>query len=375
MATRKKTAQHPPPSQLTDQEQRQESARPEPAQEPQGQTSELSTQRQADTGDPRMDVKSQVATILIEAMEKGNTPWQKPWKTSALIPTNPTSNNAYRGINRLLLALSGANRASNLWMTYKQAEANGWQVKRGEKGTMIVKVVELAPHEKDQGASAGATSGAGAGPASNDEQRKRFTLKRYSVFNAEQIEGMPQAEQDAERSFDPVEKAEAVVRALTERTGLIVIHGGNQACYDPSLDEVRLPPAKAFKSQYDLWATKMHECAHSTMHAKRLDRAEAYAKRWGDSAYALEELTAEISSAMLAAETGVPMSQEPAHLQNHASYLRSWIKAIENDPMAIFTAAKNADRICEYMLGLERQMTAAEPHKEWIEEYDNARRA
>jgi len=119
----------------------------------------------------------------------------------------------------------------------------------------------------------------------------------------------------------------------------------------------------------------MHECAHSTMHAKRLNRTEAYAKRWGDSAYALEELTAEISSAMLSAETGVPMSQDPAHLQNHASYLRGWIKAIESDPMAIFTAAKNADRICEYMLGLERQMTAMAPHKEWIEEYDNARRA
>jgi len=103
---------------------------------------------------------------------------------------------------------------------------------------------------------------------------------------------------------------------------------------------------------------KMHECAHSTMAAHRLNRTEAYAKRRGDSACALEELAAEIPSAMLSAETGVPMSQDHARVSNHAGHLRGWIKAIENDPRAIFTAAKNADRICEYMLGLERQMTA-----------------
>lgn len=126
-----------------------------------------------------------------------------------------------------------------------------------------------------------------------------------------------------------------------------------------------------------MWATKRHECAHSTMHAKRLNRTEAYAKRWGDGAYAMEELTAEISSAIMAGETGVPMSQEPAHLQIYASYLRSWINAIENDPMAIFTAAKNADRICEYMFGLEREMALAvkgEPTSQalWTADYARA---
>jgi len=323
--------------------------------------------------DAKLDVKSQVARTLIEAMEKGDTPWQKPWKSQALMPTNPTTRNGYRGINRLLLALSG--RSSNLWCTFQQASAKGWRVKKGEKGTMIVKVVEFTRDSKDQGGASDSGGAASDSREAEGEQRKGFALKRYWVFNAEQIEGMPQAEPEAGREFHPIEKAESVVRALSEQTGLIVIHGGNQACYIPALDEVRLPPVRAFATPYDMWATKMHECAHSTMHAKRLNRTEAYAKRWGDSAYALEELTAEISSAMLSAETGVPMSQDPAHVHNHASYLRGWIKAIENDPMAIFTAAKNADRICEYMLGLERQLTAMEPHKEWIEEYDNARRA
>jgi antirestriction protein ArdC len=326
--------------------------------------------RTAEGAEAKLDVKSEVAKTLIAAMEAGDTPWQRSWKSTAMRPTNITTSNAYRGINRILLALSG--RSSNLWCTYQQAAAKGWQVRRGEKGTMIVKVVEFNRAHNDGGAGAEPSDAPIPGKVEEAAARKGAALKRYWVFNAEQIDGIPQAEQEPERDFEPVAKAEAVVQALIEQTGLIVIHGGDNACYVPSLDEVRLPPARAFKSQYDMWATKMHECAHSTMHPKRLDRSDAYAKRWGDSAYALEELTAEISSAILAGETGVPMSRDPSHIQSHAGYLRSWIKAIENDPMAIFTAAKNADRICEYLLGLERQMASVERHKEWIAEYDRA---
>ena len=96
---------------------------------------------------PRIDVKSEVARTLIDAMERGDTPWQKPWSAQALRPTNPTSDNGYRGINRLLLALSG--RADPRWMTYQQAQAKGWQVRRGEKGTAIVKLVELSRSNGD----------------------------------------------------------------------------------------------------------------------------------------------------------------------------------------------------------------------------------
>lgn len=323
-----------------------------------------------DRGGAKADAKHEVARRLIEAMERGDTPWQKPWSSLAMRPTNAATQNGYRGVNRLLLAVSG--RSSNYWCTYQQAAAKGWQVRKGEKGTMIVKVVEFERDGVGRGGAAASGAQENDGREAEAEQRKGFVLKRYWVFNAEQIDGMPQAERQGDRGFDPVEKAEALVQALTEKTGLIVVHGGDAACYVPSLDEVRLPPAKAFKSQYDLWATKLHECAHSTMHAKRLGRTEAYAKRWGDSAYALEELTAEISSAILACETGVPMSQSPAHVQSHASYLSSWIKAIENDPMAIFTAAKNADRICEYMLGLERDYTSAKGNEEWLADYDRA---
>lgn len=314
---------------------------------------------------PRVDVKSEIARTLIDAMERGDTPWQKPWKAQSLRPMNPTSGNGYRGINRILLALSG--RDDPRWMTYQQAQANQWQVRRGEKGTQIVKLVELSPREAAQ---IGADAGGQAAEQGGEEQRRAFALRRYTVFNAQQIDGVPELEAATALDFNPIERAEAVMAALQEQTGLVVAHGGAQACYVPALDEVRLPPKKSFHSVYDYYATAMHEGAHSTLHQRRLDRKEALGKKWGDEAYAVEELRAEICSAILAAETGVPMTQ--AHIDNHAAYLKSWLKVVAADPMAIFSAAKDAEAMAAYMLGLERQRTAMDPHKEWVEEYERS---
>lgn len=321
--------------------------------------------QEAAAAEVRVDVKSQVAKTLIEAMERGETPWQKPWASVSMRPVNPTTDNSYRGINRILLALSG--RQDNRWLTYQQAQAKGWQVRKGEKGAMIVKLVEVGAGGPAQDA---AEQGGNGGGTDRGQGKKAFALRRYTVFNAQQIDGIPQLDASADNLFDPVSRAEAVIEALKARTELSVVHGGSQACYIPALDEIRLPQKKAFHTPYDYYATAMHECAHSTMHKKRLDRSEGFGKRWGDEAYALEELTAEIASAILASETGVPMPNGKAHLDNHAGYLQSWIKVLSRDPMAIFTAAKAADKISEYMIGLERQMTGQEEHKEWIADYD-----
>jgi antirestriction protein ArdC len=318
-----------------------------------------------DAPQPRIDVKSEIARTLIDAMERGDTPWQKPWKAQSLRPVNPTSGNGYRGINRILLALSG--RDDPRWMTYQQAQAKQWQVRRGEKGTQIVKLVELSPREAAQN---GAEAGGQAAEQGGEEQRRAFALKRYTVFNAQQIEGILEWEAPSALEFDSVERAEAVMDALQEQTGLLVVHGGAQACYMPALDEVRLPTKKSFHSVYDYYATALHEGAHSTLHAKRLDRKEALAKKWGDEAYAVEELRAEICSAILAAETGVPMSQ--AHIDNHAAYLKHWVRAVAADPMAIFSAAKDAEAMATYMLGLERQRTALGEHREWVDDYERS---
>jgi antirestriction protein ArdC len=330
-------------------------------------------ENRSDVQAARADVKSEIAKILIDAMQKQATPWQRPWSAASMRPMNPTSGNAYKGINRLLLSLSGMDDPR--WMTYQQAAKAGWQVRRGEKGSSIIKLVEVGPQAAGaSGSDSGAGSEmAGSGSARAESmangQRKAFALRRYTVFNAKQIEGVPELQAPPALDFNPVDRAEAVLEAL-KQTGLVIIHGGAQACYIPALDQARLPAKKAFHSVHDYYSTALHEGAHSTLHEKRMDRREALGKKWGDEAYAVEELRAEICSAILAAETGVPMSQ--AHIDNHAAYLQNWVKVVAADPMAIFSAAKDAEAMAGYMLSLEKKMTANATHREWVEDYDLA---
>lgn len=315
----------------------------------------------------RADTQSEVARILIDAMKEGRTPWQKPWSASAMRPMNPTSGNAYRGVNRILLSLSG--RDDPRWMTYQQASQAGWQVQRGEKGSPIVKLVEVAKGSASDPEAAPSDGRGEAGEGAAGKDGKAFALRRYVVFNAEQIEGVPALPDQAPASeFATITRAESILAALKE-TGLLLIHGGNQACYIPARDEIRMPPRKAFRSVYDYYSTLLHEGAHSTLAEKRMNRREALGKRWGDEAYSQEELRAEICSAILASETGVPTSE--AHIRNHAAYLNSWIANLNRNPMAIFSAAKDAEAMASYMLALEAKFVAAASAKDWVADYDN----
>lgn len=331
-----------------------------------------------------VDVKSDVARRLIEAMREGNTPWQKPWSAAAMLPTNCATGNAYRGVNRLLLSIAamesasrGDGRVDNRFLTYNQAAAEGWQVRKGSRGTPIVKLVELGAARDLDGLSRPSSAD---GKDNERERGPRFTLRRYTVFNASQVDGAPPLAEEAEPTFEPVDRAEAIMEALKTQTGLTIVHGGDRACYVPSTDQVLLPHKSAFKSipgvqaAYGFYSVALHECSHSSLAEHRLDRREALSKKWGDEAYAMEELTVEIAAACLAAETGVPIihARPQAHIDHHASYLRSWISAIERDPMAIFTAAKSAELICGYLLGLERQHRHVSEHAEWVADYERA---
>ncbi|MBK6650350.1 MAG: DUF1738 domain-containing protein [Betaproteobacteria bacterium] len=341
---------------------------------------------------PRVDVRQEVVQKIIAAMKEGNTPWQRPWSAVSMKAINGVTDNAYRGINRLLLSLAGEAYSDPRWLTFKQAAANGWMVKKGSKGQMIVKVVDLDrdPASPGQGGQADRGDGQRAGDhrsegksgaqgeQSEGSPPKRIALKRYFVFNAEQIEGIPPLpEPEGQPEFDPVDKAEAIFKALKEQTGLLVVHGGNKACYIPATDEIRLPKKSAFASSADLWSVSLHEAAHCTLSEKRLDRRDALGQRWGDEAYAMEELRAELCSAITSAETGVYASPEMAatHIAKHASYLASWIKVLEKDPMALFSAARDADKMATYLVDLGREHTAMATHKEWVAEYDATQEA
>lgn len=326
--------------------------------------SEIGSQEQ------RADVKSEIARVLIAAMLTGDTPWQRPWSASSMRPMNPTSGNAYKGINRILLSLSGA--SDPRWVTYQQATKAGWQVRRGAKGSPIVKLVEVGATRDQDGVSGRGEREAGEEGSGG---RKAFALRRYTVFNASQVDGMPELPVAAPpKEFEVAERAEATLAALRE-TGLRIIHGGDRACYVPSLDEIRLPAKSAFPTAYAYYSVALHEGAHSTLHETRLNRVAALGQRWGDEAYSLEELRAEICSAILAAETGVPMAMSEEHVRNHAAYLNSWVKNLKRDPMAIFSAAKDAEQMAGYMLELEAKRTAIADHASWIRSYESAERA
>lgn len=326
------------------------------------------TGRIDEEGTPPIDVKSEVARRIIDAMRQCDEPWRKPWHGGSLLPENPVTKNAYKGVNRLLLSMSGL--PSNEWLTYRQAAQSGWQVRAGERGTMIVKLVEVGSQEPADVGGPPAETSRPAGAGTSERSSQRLALRRYYVFNASQIDGMPEPAPRAEAEFEPADRARAMMESLSDMTGLKFEHQGMQAFYSPASDVVRLPPKELFESRYDYWATALHECAHSTMHPSRLDRAEAYAKRWGDEAYAMEELTAELASAISCAEAGVQGTH--ANGIGHASYLNSWIRVLERDPMAIFTAAKAAERVSDYMLELSLRRTAEAEHRQWIADYEHA---
>ena len=336
--------------------------------------------------DWRLDVKSEVAMTLIAAMREGNTPWQRPWSAQAMRPENGTTQRPYQGVNRLLLSIAGASIASRAgappdarWTTYQQAAGKGWQVRKGERGTPIVKLVELGRDQAgDRGRAPSSDRPADGHAGAERDERARFALRRYTVFNALQIDGMPALAEEQEPAFGPVDRAEAIMEALKTQTGLTIIHGGDRACYVPSTDQILLPSKSSFRGApgvgraYGYYSVALHECGHAALSENRMAKREAFSKRWGDEAYALEELTVEIAAACLAADTGVPIihARPQTHIDHHVSYLKSWIAAIESDPMVIFTAAKSAESICGYLLGLERQMAAADRNKEWIADYE-----
>lgn len=319
------------------------------------------------------DVKSEIARLLIEAMKEERAPWQRPWNSVSLRPINPTSNNPYRGVNRLLLSLHGF--SDPRWMTYRQAALAGWQVQAGSKGAPVVKLVEVAAGQAQDSTPSDAAS---AEPVVERVSGKVLALRRYTVFNAEQIKGIPALpERDASAPVIVCEKAEAVMAALVD-TGLSVRHGGSQACYIPALDEIRLPNKSDFLSAYQYYSVALHESAHATLSPSRMNRVEALGKKWGDEAYAQEELRAEIACAIIASELSDGPSgllQSPAHLANHARYLNSWIRVLERDPMAIFSAAKDAELMSDYLLELAAKRVSLASHSDWLANYDRALQA
>lgn len=294
------------------------------------------------------DYRQILTDKLIEQLEAGTAPWQKPWDAKAGIsrlPYNPTTGKEYRGANSIYLAMHG--RDDPRWATYKQATAQGWQVRKGEKGTLVEywKMSDERPAVD------------GAGNPVLDENGKQKTVHvtldrpqvfRAVVFNAQQMDGVPELEKGPRQyEWDPVQRAEQIIEA----SGARIYHDQNdRAFYSPSKDEIHLPGREQFPDQAAYYSTALHELGHWTGHESRL--ARDLSGGFGSSDYAKEELRAELSSYFMADKVGI--QHDPGQ---HAAYVKSWIKALKEDKNEIFRAAKDAEKITDYVLQLDQDRT------------------
>ncbi len=293
------------------------------------------------------DIRAEVTDRIIALMEQdgGVPPWRKSWSSGGL-QFNASSGAVYKGINQHILLMTG--HSDSRWLTYKQAEGLGVQVRKGERGTHIVKMVEVSRGQAAREAEAG-------GDVLAEDGTKALVMRTYTVFNARQIDGLaPLPERECNVSC--ADAVEQIVFGL-QNTGLKVNFGqGFQPCYIPRTDEVRCPPVSEFETLEDFHATVLHECAgHGSQAMKRLAMMTIDPPRFGSAEYARLELVAELVSAQLGAELGLPMG--PSLIQSHASYLSSWLEVLKGDKNEIFRAAANAQKICDYVnkLAVEAQ--------------------
>lgn len=271
------------------------------------------------------DIYQEVTDRIIAALEQGSVPWLRPWRDdksgSALEPYNAATGRPYNGIN--LLVLGTMPYADLGWITYKQAQELGGQVRKGEKGTGVI--FWKFDRVKEEG---------------SDKAKVVPFARMYTVFNVSQCDGIDTAK--LKRPVAPV-AGSTDMNALATRAGATIRHGGNKAFYTTNGDFVQIPSIEAFKNQDHYQATLAHELTHWTGNEKRC--AREFGKRFGDQAYAFEELVAEIGSAFLCARHGIALES----LQ-HPQYVANWLEVLKGDKRAIFTASSKAKQAAEFLM-------------------------
>jgi antirestriction protein ArdC len=287
----------------------------------------------------RRDLYQHVTNRILEDLERGVRPWLKPWSVSndggSILPRRHNGI-PYQGINVLLLWSEAMARGytATTWMTYHQALELGAHVRKGESGTLVVFADRFTRTEDgDDGESV---------------ERSIPYLKSYTVFNVEQIEGLPPQYQPQTAAPASAEIRHAQAESFIAATQAIIRFGGDRAFYAPAFDVIQLPPPPAFRDMEGYYGTALHELTHWSGHASRCTR-ELNGHRFGSEAYAFEELVAELGSAFLCAELGIT----PEVRDDHAAYLASWLTVLKQDKRAIFAAASQAQRAVDYLRDLQ----------------------
>ena len=288
------------------------------------------------------DLYQVVTDQIIAALEAGTPPWVCPWARSPgdSLPANLATGRQYRGINTILLNMQtmAHGYAQNRWLTFHQALSLGACVRKGSTGTGIV-FFKMLECDRDQ-------------RAANDAVTRKVIplLRSFTVFNAAQIDNLPEALTAAPATpegWSPIEAAEE----LLTRSGAVIGHGGDRAFYRPSDDVIQLPMPGAFPLASRYYNVALHELTHWTGHASRCNRV--LSSRANMDSYAHEELVAELGSAFLSSHCGLP-----SELQ-HATYIETWLQALKGDKRLIFSAASMAQKAADFLLPVPATETVA----------------
>ena len=293
------------------------------------------------------DVAEEVTAAILSALEEGTVPWHRPWvATGGELPRSMSTGKPYRGMNVFLLGTYAMAKGydSEWWGTFKQIQANGGKVRKGEKASMIVFYKTLQVEDKEKTERTGELS------------TKQIPLLRYfNVFNACQCEDLPEKFTAKAplpgTEHDRMAEAEAVVEDYVNRGPMLNHRNGDGAWYSPMSDLVNIPELDTFLTAEGYYSTLFHELTHSTGHAKRLDRPGVVeGHRFGSPMYAKEELVAEMGAAMLCARVGI---EQEATLPNSAAYVASWIKVLQGDKRFVLSAAALAQKAVDFIAPVE----------------------
>ncbi|WP_431015459.1 ArdC family protein [Bradyrhizobium pachyrhizi] len=292
----------------------------------------------ARTGEDRTSLYDDITNKIIAELEAGRVPWVQPWGTAAVktplaLAKSAVTGRPYSGINILILWGAATERAftAQSWLTFRQALSLGGHVRKGERGTTVVYADRFVPADGKRRAS-----------ENGEEAQAVAFLKRFTVFNTDQCEGLP-LEIATTAPPPPPSLIEPRVKQLIKATGIDFRIGGNRAFYVPAEDYVQVPPPQAYFEPINWHRTALHELAHASGHPSRLNRD--LSGGYGTKKYAFEELVAEISAAFTCASLSIVPTVR------HADYIGSWLDVLREDNRAIVRAASQANKVADYLLG------------------------
>jgi antirestriction protein ArdC len=269
---------------------------------------------------------------IIELLEQGTVPWRKTWNATSNQPKNLISKKEYRGVNVFILACMPY--SSPYWVTFKQCQDKGGHVRKGEKSAPVIFWKWF--DKKDTGGDDGDNATVNG---------KIPMLRYYNVFNVEQVEGIePPLATEVINTFTPIEAAQRIIAGMPLRPD--IHHGGNNACYSPMLDYVKLPRPEAFETPEEYYSTAFHELSHATGHSSRVGRKGILEPSYfGSHEYSKEELVAEMGAAFLCGHVGIERT-----IQNSAAYIQGWLRSLKNDKTLLIHAAAQAQKAADYIL-------------------------